>query len=378
MRQRWVWLVVIGNTTTAVCGALPEEQLALARHVIAGHVFGRQALRSGIWRAHGKGSHNSKQDGVDREGEIKLFNAFDIDQQLFRFDNEEPMFSRDGVRKEKLGGYFIRTREMTVQRGLNGHTISITPLDYNVGVGLGGFDIRCVGSTNRATLEGAPPVYFPFEKVFGSMGFMKESLLVEATRESGHLIRLTWLLGKGMAKATIWFDESQDFAPIRYECLVAKRRNGKIVKPSEWPKAAEHSASVSWRKLANVWVPTSLLNEDKEGLRDEPYEATSVRQMALTFDWESVNQPVPAKLFEPADLGADNPVPVLDMRLGGKPIIVSHPSIPDPEKLRHIQQAAEAAQRQEKPSDRRWLVFGVVAVICLVASGVYIGLRRRN
>ncbi|MEX2121949.1 MAG: hypothetical protein WD847_20380 [Pirellulales bacterium] len=283
---------------------LAAGQADVARLVLAGYRDNRERLRSGIYRATGKRSYNSKRHGFDTTVDMSLFCAFDFDRQLFRFDRTEPHFNPKTA-GDSMGGKFVRTVDRVIQRHDGGDTVTIQPAGARPLHGILPFDIRGIGSLNLPEVERGTQV----ERAFASpAGFLAEEKIEAAVAESDRIYRLSWLLANGQARRTIWFDAAAGYSPIRLEDRYV-------------PGEAMAIVEVAWSNESGVWVPSTARLETRTG----SLETQDIRSYSIAFYWKQVNGPVPDRLFAVEGMEDDtDELFVVDTRLG-QPILIKKP-----------------------------------------------------
>ena len=102
----------------------------------------------------------------------------------------------------------------------------------------------------------------------------------------------------------------------RFDLVLDTEQGNRPVQLRSWirdPDAEEwklqQSGDASWKEINGVWVPKTWTMESQHtGKRSE-----------LSFEWESVNQAVPAETFEAEAFNAPQGTPIFDHRLG-KPV----------------------------------------------------------
>jgi hypothetical protein len=152
------------------------------------------------------------------------------------------------------------------------------------------FDVRAIGI---GSVHEVWKALIPFEKLFD---YRTKSVPSEGTKEGGALYRLAWRTKDKYGdedRTTLWINESQGFAPVRYELSVLGYTD---------------TCEVTWVERDGVWVPDTCAFESSA--RPKQHES-----LHLKFTWESVNKAIPAELFELGGLEVPAHVVVTDKRV---------------------------------------------------------------
>jgi hypothetical protein len=283
--------VVVAATGTASpqTGAADAERSKAAQFLRLGFKDGRERLRSGVYRAHGRKADDSAEGGK-LEGPVDYFCAFDYPNELLRFDQTEvERVVRDGPAAdgskrawvaEPRGGKFARTPKRSLQaiHGEKNPAVYVYPSGHEPPGGVRPLDVRSLGLAFASRLE------ITFAEARTIIGQPP----LEVTKETKQVTRLTIEYEEGLVRYVVWFDEGKGFAPIRMERRTRKP-NG-----ARWE--TQCVAETTWIEKGGVWVPKAYRIEDKVFAdRTISYE--------LAFDWEAVNEPLPTKLFTPEGFG---------------------------------------------------------------------------
>jgi hypothetical protein len=130
-----------------------------------------------------------------------------------------------------------------------------------------------------------------------------------------------------------WIDSKRGFVPIRMESQdldsITSKDGTKV-----WHPHANTSKAV-WTQIGEVWVPTSATVDLS---MPRPDSSTFTIRHDLVFDWHTVNPVLHEEDFKLAQLdiprGSHIVADAREDRL--KPIIIQHPSVPDPATLKRI------------------------------------------
>jgi hypothetical protein len=286
----WTAVVRAANSET-----ISEEQLKLARIVLAGFRDSRAHLRSGVFRFSGTRVIKDPRRKIDHAGEMEGFVAFDFERNVFRIERQEPNYSG-----QPIGGKYINRGDMAIRRPIKLPQTSILKPTSAPDLTLRMFDIRTAGLGNHAEFESNVPLDRFLDE------FLVESNLLEAVKEGGYF-RLRWKSAPGTTIAA-WFDEDRGFCPVRMESRFDAA-------PDAPPFV---SSELTLIQKDGIWVPETL------GMRHTPRPAVE-KYVAYVFDWRSVNRELGDELFAVEALNdPGEKVQVTDYRLD-QPIVVSDP-----------------------------------------------------
>lgn len=314
-------------------GQKPDENLrARFEYYMSGLKKHRLVLDSGVFRAYGV------RQTKTWSRKIELFCAFDFTAHKLRFDRREGKKGGDGFTEYK----YIQTEKNKIICQENGAGIAVLPIDSPVRSKSVPFDVRTLGIANYGDLLN----FAGFDDLHAAMA--KNAPLKVTTTEEG-LTRIE-SESPGQVISDLWLNEKAGFTIIRKENWTTDAETGQRDK--------EGTSDVTWLQKSGVWVPKSFRLWHSL-VTDE-----------LSFEWESVNEPVPEILFTPKGFDVKSKgitTPVVDFSLE-KPIV--------------IEQLAAGAPRKEKNEEGRiWqLTAAATASIALVAgfSLTIIWLRRKR
>jgi hypothetical protein len=293
-----VSLLSIGFSVPVVRAAAPSED---AGYLLTGLRDSRQRLRSGVFRATGRLTNDFKED-QPLDGDVEIFCAFDIDRKLVRFDRRQPVRWADPREKaaSRPMARFIATAEQSVHFDENTPRLFIRPASAKPSSLVHPWDVRSIGLVPENSMH--EPFDDIFELYVGLPG-------ANVTRDADQTCRITWIDVRkwGDTLHALWIDESRGFTPVRYECRDRRPSQGAAL-DAPWP-AALSTNELTWQEFSGVWVPTAMSLENHGARRGR-------ERFDLTFDWEVVNGPVPAKYFDPVSFNAPGDWRVIDERLG--------------------------------------------------------------
>lgn len=151
---------------------------------------------------------------------------------------------------------------------------------------------------------------------------------------------------------TLWIDSKRGFSPIRLHIAPPPPANPPRAEPR-----AEDRSEAHWIERSGVWIPEKWVLTYGDGENRFKYD--------LSFTWESINEPLPDRLFSYEDFGAPKGTPVFDQRAGRQMLVEELGGDTSPASL-----SAKA-----RPGLLR-LFLGIAAV--LFAALLILWLRRRN
>ena len=148
----------------------------------------------------------------------------------------------------------------------------------------------------------AYPAHLTAEDLLG--GAFTRPNLESFEQLSDHVVRLT--LRTENIRTRFYLDTRRGYSPIRLEDA---RWDGR----SAWETV--NWTDVAWERVSDAWVPVSITGESRE----PPIHPVD---MKVAFDWLSVNEPVPDRMFSPSDFADVDPMTeIVDYRLG-EPFVV--------------------------------------------------------
>jgi hypothetical protein len=316
----------------------------------------------------GRGSNDLRPKQDRRlEGPVELFAAFDHDADKLRFDRTEVVWpahaGEDPTRAPNgmplLTGKWIKTPERSVVwRSIKAKhsrsTVVVYPASVKPPSDVNPFDIRIVGICN--VMGYLKNTQMP--KIVD--GYTKSASNGKVSRVDGTTVRLEWK--DEFLRTIIDFDEKMGYLPTRYEERWLRHPPGESNDPIE-------TSTVRWTRVNGIWVPVHLLQVS--GTKPGPVDSYD-----LTFEWESVNKPVPAELFMTRGMGL--PDGTLIAADAGEPKGGPMASLgkvgdlePDP---RLVDLEADAA------TPTPWWVWTLVGLLAasLIGGGGYLVYRRRT
>lgn len=261
-------------------------------HVLAGFSSSRHRLKTGACSLHGTKVETDPAYGRI-EGPVKLFAAFDTEAELLRFDRVEPVrlnesleratLPQDGWITGTLTGKYVKSSsrvlywlDHTPKKGRTGG-VGIYPASTPAPVQVSPFDLRSVGAM----------WYHSY-----LTNLQLDTLLIALNKQavSGKAV----VLGNGITRLSfrvkttetrIDFDETRQFVPLRCETYLCNKDGTAGNRP-------DFTTTTEWIQISGLWVPAALKLWYEAG----PGSSTSYD---LTFDWQKVNEPLPAELFQP-------------------------------------------------------------------------------
>ncbi|QDV17304.1 hypothetical protein Pan153_19390 [Gimesia panareensis] len=121
----------------------------------------------------------------------------------------------------------------------------------------------------------------------------------------------------------LWVDVQKDFIPTKFLCESTRLQEGK--QTSGW--IAEWENTTTWKEVSDVWVPVHVERKLFMG----PYSGAN-QVFSADLKWQSVNKPIPAKVFTYAGFEVPDHIAIQDTSSGEAVWIKSMPAIqPQPE-----------------------------------------------
>jgi len=297
-------------------------------------------LKSGIYHARGileisrerhsvEGAHRADvfldeylvDQGWTSRSERKLlfFSAFDYSKGQYRIDRREsaplvrnasdemagsiePEMGRDSDAYNLFKWVLVPDSSIRFRSGSIASGPQVAVVDVSAPRNISAFrpflDIR---SLSLISFDGLSRMGFPYDQWKLKM---REDMVVDNATWQGDLLGITFRIKNdtpqdhplGLYRSRYWFDRSRDFMVSRRETFI----NLPDAKPSEWTES-------SWQNISGVWVPDSF--------RAVRYYPERREELALSFSWETVDQPIPDSLFTWQRLDLGRGTKVLDARL---------------------------------------------------------------
>ncbi|HEX7376913.1 MAG TPA: hypothetical protein VF278_07360 [Pirellulales bacterium] len=353
-------------------GAAAAER---AKFLMTGLRDARERLRKGVVRVHGTKRENAYNQ-KPLAGELTQFYAFDNDSGLLRYERKEPRRSfvatpidkpaipQRGVRPTEdlaLNRIYWRCPRKSVQYTAGDTVLAICAEDADAPI-YSAFDVRAVGLHYLEDYQRQTR----FEEIVDT--FMR--FPAEQVSDVGDgVYRIEWSLGdRGHHRRTLWIDRSHGFTPTRMEL-----RDRLPHLPDDHPWKPPYAVTeATWTLISDVWVPkTYKIADGPEDSEAALGHHPSIRY-EHTFEWESVNEPLPPDLFEVKSLELPNGCIVTDWR-GQRPIVeavIGQPNSP-------LLGEAGSAKREAPPAISSWRIWiMLVNIALLVALGVFVAVRR--
>jgi hypothetical protein len=235
-------------------------------------------LRSGVVRIR----EDYSRGGNHRQ--LELYCGFDHARGDLRFDTRvhASTFARESGRST-YWQYARNRNEVLVHQGLNSgrpRIIFRRPRDYDFQIGWAQpLRLRMLPVFPRYLQRSRPKTWHPAQ-LFREL-FRRFADTPPNSAELGkRIVRFTWI----MKSATSDFRYVLEFDRKQGNRIVKMERTNRPPAGGEW--RLHCSTETTWTRINKTWVPKKI-----KAKSDEP--ATS----ELSFEWESVNKPVPAKVF---------------------------------------------------------------------------------
>jgi len=288
----------------AVPSTLTRQERELANLQLHGMKDSRDRLTSGVFRATGREQRIGRSGSPEMDSPVEFFCAFDYEADLFRFERDVPAIRRNPEKEEKARverekGLYIRTPKYSLHwTHEQSDMVKRQNVDAKPPRPATPFDVRSLG------LAFSLDVHVSFPKQTRALS---EDEVVEVAEEAQGICRVLWETDQPGTFVTAWFDQQQGHSPIRVEVRVGDL--------ADLPAAPLQRAKTTWTNISDVWVPRTFLSQyfDIDGeLRSK---------VEVAFQWESVNEPVPEKLFTAAGMGLPPETRLVSYETG-KPVVL--------------------------------------------------------
>lgn len=313
-----IGLVIMAGTSLPIAAAQTTGPRGDMEFVFAGMRKERMELKSGVYRVHGHYSVKGLRNRANElDGPLEIFGAFDTAGKRVRFDRSMPGWIPDranaradpknperpivpakkGIFAVKYYNNGKRTGCWFVAAQMIGVSAAVQEPPQHA---LGWFDIRGLGLYHPI----AAGRCYDLEKLFKEYTDLKDPPEVNKTNPS--IWEIVWSLTDELS-VTQWHvsvDVERGFTPVRFVCREHYFRNP----PDAW--TVYQNVHVKWEEHAGVWIPVHY-QENLWPSKDGHLKATS-----FDIDWESVNEPLRAELFDYKDFDAPPSVEVVDDSLG--------------------------------------------------------------
>jgi hypothetical protein len=300
---RLATLVLFGiNWGTMLLAAPTLQEIELAEGYLQGVKDNSGRIVSGVYR----GATTSWQAGdsnlLKQEQKSQFFCAFDYLSDRYRFDRDTGEIVKFHQIKPVAKDYDIPLRAIYIRRpeyschwdARQEHTVHWKKSNARVSDIVEPIDVRCLGLVFSDTLNSE----YGYNEVVQSYSNKCEIIDVKEIDEACRVV----LKEKDSADVftAIWFSSLQRFLPVRLEVRIGS--------PSSPPC---QRSETTWQQISNVWVPKSVLIE---GFNPDDGKLTLKKE--LSFQWESVNQPVPEKCFTPMGMDLPPETQIVSTELG--------------------------------------------------------------
>jgi len=281
-----------------------SEERSMATFVLSGMKDSRERIHSGEFLANGILRRVAPDGKRSFEGDVTYRSIFDFNKGLHRFDCKEPSLATgpsevDGVPVAAFDSKFVRTPEWTLLWWAPSPRVVFRRGPDAEATGLGkSVDFRVFGLVSLSDiLTGNVDFRAMFDLIV-------KKTLIEVRDHGDGLYQLTWIEGKGNhVKRAVWFDQHRGYSPVRIEFWDDRH-----------PRKEEsiQSGEVVWEEKSGVWLPLTLHLKSSW-----PQE----KELSLTLTWQSVNEEVERRLFEPEGLGLTERAELISQELG-TPILI--------------------------------------------------------
>ena len=361
-------LILAGLTLPA--GSARPDPLPTPEFLFAAFADNQQRLRSGIVRMEGTVTSRSAA-GNGLEGPARLFCAFDIDANLFRFDRSEPVrplptdvtnTPPSGAKSVTGGGKYAQTpKRVVIWNEANPKQVRMAPVGLPAGQtapAIFPFDPRILGLANWVIVkhgESADTLVPSFGKRFS-----KTKHAVTEPRPG--VIRVRWTERDGGLE--IDFDRDVGYMPIRYADFTMPER-GKPAEPYD-------SAVTTWQSKGGAYVPVTAR------FQDAPNDDPELSRYDFKLTWQTVNGPVDEKLATARGMDLPAGVQIVDNTASTQGTVLGKVGDlkPDP-RLAYVESNPVPAPQPPPLESQRGWVWPVVGTAAAAGLAVVVLWRRR-
>ncbi len=369
----------------------PSEPVdrALADVLVTGMRDARDRLRQGLVTVAGTEFQPALLGHEVRESAFQLSYAFDWDTEMVRCERECETQVATGVTAggDLANPHWERWRYVYIRRpGLSivfdtkvgetlGGQIRILAEDADL-LGVEGFDVRAACLLLLTDYQSTRSV--SFERIVTDWASdLRTQEVTAVADEGGGIWRIQWISKDGMAMRTIWLNRTQGFSVTRLELALGQRRKYADGHESVHWSSPMQVNTATWAELNGVWVPKTFRLEAPQFHDD----AGQNKFYDHTFDWQSVNEPVSADLFEPESVGAPKGSKIINFQ-GQKGVIEGVVCDADSKLTGNVIPPARddlPPTAQVQVANRRVVLFVIAAaaVIALIAMAIFRLWRRR-
>ncbi len=315
MSYWYLWMTCL-LTLIGTGSANGETTAELQSFILAGMKTERHMVKTGIFDAKGRFSV-SDPGQPEASGTLVVNGFFDAQAAKFRSDAIRPGRSIASGRAQwdAILRKVVVTPDLSLFYNedftrLEIHQPGIENIDSMPDTG-GFIDIRGLGIDSFRQL-------FKNRTIDESFTSLEEMPATECVEEGKGVYRIAWITTPKDRRLTIWVDAENGFTPIRLQWQHAKVF-GSV---DEWLDPFE-TQEVGWRKVENVWVPTSYraishIPIPLRGRGDENPPPTRSFQYDLSINWKSVNNPLDDSLFQYEAMDLPVGTAIVDTRSGDR------------------------------------------------------------
>ena len=283
--------------------------------------YEREKIVSAIVRGKGERTLTSEFDGesITVTGPIEYFLAFDFAGGNMRVDRHELGFTRDGELERRLG-QFVETRSSiewcSSRPGQQWSEVIFVarpkPAYHELRQSghCSPLDIRDLGHMGRHRFINGP-VRSESPWFSDRMERIKGRIPEVFVEEENGIIRYEYqnrMEEYGiLIRRVTWVDTKNGFTDIRHKSIYE-------YDSQEFQPRIDYDTRVSWKQKEGVWVPVEIIFDATQHGGPKP----TPERLVMTFDWESLNEPVDDKYFSYRDFGLSNqsvvtslPMPVI-------------------------------------------------------------------
>jgi hypothetical protein len=289
----------------------------------------RGKLISGIVHGIGESTYTYDDGEVFRGKNETLFIAFDHSKGLMRVDREIPQRMQRSESRElndRFHSHFVRIPEYDIRVTYRADdelssvwitNPAVPSLGLEQNVPAYPFDIRIISQIRSQPRWWKP---FPFDQYEKTMPSRFSEY--ECEGNGIHRFSVDSIAPPGemrmSSRRSFWVDEECGYAVIK------ARQEYIPLETTDEPWKIRNQSQTTWDEIDGVWVPVSHAFDEKVNVNP----GKPCLSVKMSFDWESVNEPVPEGYFIFCDFGLDPLSPIQDVRKANgdasKAVLIGH------------------------------------------------------
>ena len=277
-------IAALASTVAAGGDSRPDEEVRFAEFLLAGLRDSVDQVQSGRVRVEEVKVSSSK--GEQSETRVEYSVAFDYPTGCIRFDTKRGPATSRYSRNQSHSFYFDPSAGAVVKHHAD-HDFTLWQSRP--------FDLRILGPATQGEFGSR----LTHEQLWAFLNGHKPARGVRESAASSRVVFDYPLAGgKLKGRRTLWISSAKGFVVERMEAEYL------LPKTDKWTLSC--SSQVDWKQTSGVWVPAKAV------LRDRGASSRT----DLSFDWQSVNEPIDSSVFDVAGIEAPRGTSVWDLTLG--------------------------------------------------------------